>query len=380
MYGFQLWREYKLSIAELLIIFSEWKTIYFDKQVLILDWINKDNILKILPRLWWTIKVFNVEEIKEEEIYNKILLEAKKNEWKFKYWLSLFFSSTWYIKNILNKTKKTLKENNISSRFVNKDFKNLSSAQILWEKLIQKKSDFNFIKSEEKIFFWTSIWIQDINEYSKRDFQKERDMQTWMLPPKLAQIMINLSEWKNVYDPFVWLWTILIESIITWNNEVYWSDLSEKMVKNTINNIKKFSWINSKIEKLNAKFIEESEFLKKADVIVTEWYLWEIMTQSNISHERIEKQKESLIKIYEPFFAWLKKANFKWNIVISFPFWELKWKIFYFTNIYDIIKMYCNIQKIFPTDFSLSETRLWSLLYKREKQLVGREIFKLKIK
>ena len=192
MYGFQLWREYKLSIAELLIIFSEWKTIYFDKQVLILDWINKDNILKIIPRLWWTIKVFNVEEIKEEEIYNKILLEAKKNEWKFKYWLSLFFSSTWYIKNILNKTKKTLKENNISSRFVNKDFKNLSSAQILWEKLIQKKSDFNFIKSEEKIFFWTSIWIQDINEYSKRDFQKERDMQTWMLPPKLAQIMINL--------------------------------------------------------------------------------------------------------------------------------------------------------------------------------------------
>ena len=201
-----------------------------------------------------------------------------------------------------------------------------------------------------------------------------------MLPPKLSQIMINLSLWKIIYDPFVWLWTILIESIIAWNDEVYWSDLNEKMVENTINNLKKYSKVKSEIIKLNAKYIDESDFLKKSDVIVTEWYLWEIMTKNNISIERIEKQKQSLIKIYESFFSWLKKANFKWNIIISFPYWEIKWKYLYFKNIYDIINVYCSIQKLFPIDFSISETISWSLLYKRDKQLVWREIFKLKIK
>ena len=115
-------------------------------------------------------------------------------------------------------------------------------------------------------------------------------MQTWMLPPKLCQMMINISWWKTIYDPFVWLWTVLIESILMWNKEVYWSDLSEIMVENTINNINWFLWTNwfkldnFEIIKLNSKFINESDILKnkKIDSIVSEWYLWEVMTQKNI--------------------------------------------------------------------------------------------------
>ena len=404
MYWFQLWREFKLSIAEILTVFNEWKTVYFDKNILILDWINKSFILENFKKLWWTIKIFEVKEIQKDDIYNNILSKAQLLEWKFNYWLSIFKTSPQPSpleergqKDILNNTKKILKENNLSSRFVNKDFKNLSSAQIIWEKLIEKESDFNLVINWEIIYFWSSICVQDIKEYSDRDYDKDRDMQTWMIPPKLAQIMLNLSQGNIVYDPFVWLWTILIESIIAWNKEIYWSDLNERMVECTINNLKKFINNNNpsqpslnsngrskdvifEIEKLNAKFIEESEFLKKADAIVTEWYLWEIMTKSNITKERIEKQKESLIKIYEPFFTWLKKVNFTWNIIISFPFWEIKWNFFYFLEIYDIIKIYCNILKLFPLNLDLLETKAWSLLYKRDKQLVGREIFKLKIK
>jgi hypothetical protein len=104
------------------------------------------------------------------------------------------------------------------------------------------------------------------------------------------------------------------------------------------------------------------------------------MTQKNISPERIEKQKKSLLDLYEWFFSGLNKLEFKWNIVISFPFWEIKSKYFYFNEIYDTIKKYCIIQKLFPTDIELYETKSWSLLYKRDNQLVWREIFKMKIK
>jgi hypothetical protein len=133
-------------------------------------------------------------------------------------------------------------------------------------------------------------------------------------------------------------------------------------------------------EKLNAKFIDESKFIAKTNLIVTEWYLWEIMTNKNISIDRINKQKESLKLLYENFFAGLKKVNYSWNIVISFPFWELSWRYIYLDEIYEIIEKYCIVEKLFPNNFENLSTKVWSLLYKRENQLVWREIFKLIIK
>lgn len=425
MIWFQLGREYKLSIAEILAVFPEGKTVYFSKDFLILNNLEEREVLEKCDKLWWTIKIIKILENTISEI-------AKNSEWKYKYWLSVFWEKK-NLKAILVKQKKDLQQIWISSRFINKDFKNLTSAQILWEKLLKSFSDFTYIYSNDKVYFWVSIWVQNIFEYSKRDYSKDRDMQTGMLPPKLCQIMINLSnnithlplgtslntkgrlqessldvkgslvtKWKGgindwnhiVYDPFVWLWTVLIESINMWNKKVYWSDLSERMVEKSTNNINSFinkftliEWnletdIDFLILKLNAKFIEESKILleKKIDSIVTEWYLWEIMTQKNISLDRIDKQKKSLLELYNRFFEWLTKINYSWNLVICFPFWEINWKYIYFIEIYDVINKYCIIQALFPESFKIDTTKVWSLLYKREKQLVWREIFKLKIK
>jgi hypothetical protein len=132
--------------------------------------------------------------------------------------------------------------------------------------------------------------------------------------------------------------------------------------------------------------VDEFSSIKEVDSIVTEWYLWEVMTRSNISFERIEKQKLSLEKIYKWFFSSLKKSKYKWNIVICFPFWEIAWKYIYADNIYNILAEYCKIEKIITSDFTTeitsdiySPTKSWSYLYKRKDQLVGREIFKLTI-
>lgn len=380
MIGFQLGREYKLSIAEILSVFPEGKTVYFGSDFLILDNLDENEVLEKCDKLWWTIKIIKISDSSITEI-------AENHEWKFKYWISVFWDKK-NIKSILVNQKKELKAHWISSRFINKDFQNLTSAQIIWENLIKKKTDFNYIYSKDKVYFGVWIWVQDINEYSKRDYSKDRDMQTGMLPPKLCQMMLNLAWWEVIYDPFVWLWTVLIEAVQMWRNKVYWSDLSERMVENTFNNINSFiKTKNIKLDdysiiKLNAKFIEESEILseKNVDSIVTEWYLWEMMTQKNISIDRIDKQKKSLVELYDRFFEWLKKINYKWNLVICFPFWEMNWKYIYFNEIYDLIKKYCIIENVFPTWYLLEPTKAWSLLYKREKQLVWREIFKLRIK
>ena len=379
--GFQLWREYKLSIAEILAVFPMWKTVFLSNDFLIIKGVEKENIIKKADKLWWTIKIVEIIN------YDDILKDWLDNEWKFKYWISIFWEKR-NLKKILLEQKKIFKAKWVSSRFINKDFKNLSSAQILWEKLLKSWWDYSIIYTNDNQFVWKTIWVQDIDNYSKRDWQKDRDMQIWMLPPKLCQIMINLSWWKNIYDPFVWLWTVLIESILMWNKNVYGSDLNTKMVENTINNINDFIKTNNlnlddlKIIKLNSKFINESEILlkKKVDSIVSEWYLWEVMTQKNINIERINKQKISLLELYNKFFEWLKDIKYKWNLVICFPFWEIKWKKIFFEEIYNILNKYCIIENLFPNNYIITTTSSWSLLYKRTKQLVWREIFKLKMK
>lgn len=395
-FWFQLWREWKLSIAELLAVFPKSEILFSGNSILILWKLEKKDILENFYKLGWTIKIFELDFFANiEDIYESILETALNTEWKFKYSLNLFWEKSLKLENILKKTKNLLKNKSISARYFNKDdWKNLSSAQILGNSILRKWFDFNIINLWNIFYFGKTLEVQDIDAYSKRDFSKNRDMQVGMLPPKLCQMMINIwkeskdCESKNVYDPFVWLGTVLIEALNMWIPQVFWSDLSEKMVDESRKNISDFiskNWLKNisfKIEKLNAKFINESEILQKEkiDLIVTEWYLWEIMTKKNISLDRINKQKESLLSIYSKFFENLAKVDFSWKIVICFPFWELNGKFIYFNEILEILNKFCVIENIFKNSEINLSSKSGSLLYKREKQLVWREIFKLKIK
>lgn len=376
MIGFQLWREFRLSIAEILAVFNNIEIVNYTSDFLIISWVSKEYILKKSNNLGGVIKIMDIFSLEKISFEEQILDFASGTDWKFKYWITSLWDKL-NLKTTLLNLKKELKKSGISSRFVNKDFKGLNTATILWENLLKRETDFSLLKNKSKEFLWKTIWIQDINAYSKRDYAKSRDMQIGMLPPKLSQMMINLSEWTTtIYDPFVWLWTILIEANLMWFDWLYWSDLNPKMVETARKNSK---WI---IEKLNAKFINESSFWNKVKkwVIVSEWYLWEVMTQKNISKDRILEQRKGLEKLYIPFFENLKKWWFSWNIVISFPFWEVKGNYYYFEEIYSILEEKCEILPFFSENLNLKSTKTGSLLYKRDKQLVGREIFKLRIK
>lgn len=384
MFAFELGREFKLSIAEIYAVFSSENIVFCDKKILIIDWISKEEILSKAKKIWWSIKIMEVCEVSNDiEKTFKEKMEIDKHEWKFNYAMNIFGKSEIWHKELLKVSKKVIKEYGKNPRFINQDFKNISSVAIIKEALIKKQTDFNFIFTPNKIYFWKTIFVQDIYGYSNRDYSKDRDMNVGMLPPKLAQMMINLSGWKVIYDPFVWLGTVLIESVYMENKKVFGSDVSERMVETSSSNLEKlknnFSF-DKKIIFQNAKYIHEIDFLNEVDAIVTEWYLWEIMTKNNISMERIEKQRIKLSDLYEWFFSGLEKLHFKWNIVISFPFWDMKWKFLYFEEIYDIITKYCEVEKLLPENIEFLETKSGSLLYKRDSQLVGREIFCLKLK
>ena len=385
MYGFLLGREFKISVAEILSVFPNIETIYQDKQIFLADWVSQSEITQNANKLGGTIKIIKLSST-TDSVEDLIYDNAPEEGNKYHYALSTFGDKT-PLKEVLMRVKKKLRADSISSRFTNKEFKNLSSAQIIGENLVKRWTDYNYVITDKAHYFGATIWVQDIYGYSKRDYAKDRDMQVGMLPPKLSQMMINISGWKTVYDPFVGLGTILIESLHMWNEAVFGSDLSEAMVETSTNNCKDMALKMDKnakvsIEKLNAKYIYESDFFNQAkiDAIVSEGYLGEVMTKKNISRERIEKQRESLIKIHEAFFAGLKKIKYSGTIVISFPFWEHKGIYSYFNEVYKVLEENCEILPFFPTNYELEATKAGSLLYKRSSQLVWREIFKLKIK
>ena len=397
MYAFQLWREYKLSLAEIYALFPETRVEYIDEHICILDSQDRSFIISKLQHMWGTIKCIELLAHYRWKVWESIMQELKDFEWKFRYGLSIMWDFK-NLKGLLMETKKLLKEQGISTRFVNKDFKNLSSAQILWEKLVARGTDFTLIVTWDKTqYFWKTIWVQDIESYSSRDYGKTRDMEVGMLPPKLAQIMIHLANFSQfshtgkikpqiIYDPFCWLGTVLIESILMWNSEVYGSDISANNIEKTKANIEfvKYNFKNtlkkSELHILDAREITKFSQIKHVDAIVTEWYLGQIFQKYSITEKKLELEKQQLLDIYTLFFEWLKKLKFQGNIVICFPFWDIKWKYFYFSEIYAIIEKYCNIQTLLPKNSDIRPTKSWSLLYKREWQIVGREIFKLQIK
>lgn len=400
MFAIQNGREFKLSIAEILAVFPGIKIVSVSKWVTIFDGVSEETLMEKALKIGGTIKIMKIREVfeKDAKIPEIIRDYFEGKTGKIDYGINTFPEKP-ELKKILIDTKKILQANQISSRFVNKDFRNITSVQITHEKLIRKETDLNFIFDSEKLYFATSIFVQDIEWYGKRDFDKERSMQTGMLPPKLAQIMLNLAGWKAIYDPFVWLGTVLIEARLAGSKNVFWSDLSAEMVKVSSKNLEALSGdFEYKIIEQNSKYISEIDFIKEVDSIVTEGYLWEVMTQKNISLERIDAQKKKLRDLYIWFFSGLQKLQFKWNIVISFPFWEMNKKYFYFEEVYEIVNKFCIVQELLPkwlefgNQEKAKEREVWeyhsfievskagSLLYKRDNQLVGREIFKLKIK
>ena len=87
--------------------------------------------------------------------------------------------------------------------------------------------------------------MQPFKDLSRLDFGRPaRDDFSGMLPPKLAQIMINLAQVQNpealIIDPFCGSGTILSEALLMGYKDLLGSDISPKAIADTYKNI---SWI-----------------------------------------------------------------------------------------------------------------------------------------
>ena len=184
IYAFILGRKHLLSVAELCAVIGDSGEIIdlgSEALVAVFDEPLADP-QESLDRLGGTIKIveiFNEDVISKEDIAPaaaEILIRNFKGmAGKLSYGLSIYSFAERHemiLRKTLNSVKKALVASNIKSRFINHNFRNLESAAIKGEKLLQKGAEIVAIKGAKKIFVGRTIALQDFEEYSRRDYSR----------------------------------------------------------------------------------------------------------------------------------------------------------------------------------------------------------------
>ena len=261
LYSFELGRVTELCLAELISLFGEKnlvervrRSVFFNLEPL---GIKPSDIQKLQDKLGGTIKIAEVLDsfpLRSEEPKIKIkksLENIFQNHFKDHVGGKIIFAistvnipadSKVFLKFFLNLSKVFLKSLGKSSRFVNKLWQNPTPAQIYKSRAIEKGIDITILGGETNLYITKTLSIQNIDAYSYRDFDKPfRDPKMGMLPPKLAQIMINLAEQdithpcKTILDPFCGSGTILMEALLQGKTAIG-SDVDQAAVDGTIKN------------------------------------------------------------------------------------------------------------------------------------------------
>lgn len=256
-------------------------------------------------------------------------------------------------------------------------------------------------KWKELIRIWSIIglvmWYQNIWLYEDIDFGKPaRSMQMGMMPAKLTHILVNMAiherssspqvlksvswvqtsrladqqtNWLLVYDPFVWSGTTWFLANFMWLDFIGSDKYIEYAKKNAIR------WKNGKWNQ-NGKIFElfQQDIFKPLDVkerylnslvVVTEWWLWPIVTK-NTTASQIKNFQQEVVKLYQAFLS---------NVSTLFRNNNIKLPVMVFT-----IPYYINHDNFLESDLKALATKLWrnfrSLdeVYQREGQNVGRKI------
>lgn len=273
-----------------------------------------------------------------------------------------------------------------SVRVITSNEPEISSATAHHNQLGEKAGCFEIFLIDREIYL--SLGTQNITAYTERDqVRPARDAKVGMLPPKLAQILINLCgklpEGARVLDPFCGTGVVLQEAAIM-GYVPYGTDLNERMVEYSKKNL---NWLfnerNQKRFKILPDLILKKDQILEAisvgdatsfawdgeiDAVAFEGYLGAPMSKPPVDI----KFKTEKAKCREIAMGFLKNITPQIKsgtpVVMALPAWLRENGKYAGLNILDEIQeMGYNFEKF--QDLSQSD-----LLYYREGQIVAREI------
>ncbi len=413
-YAFILGHRPLLSLAELAVAlnkFPGWKPVRFGNGVFIIEltepllepqkWLNRlGGTIKIIlligeffPSLSSIRKVIT-EEVTVENLVKLYLAQSKqKVDFGFSVYPLLAKYSAKDLQVFLRTfgidLKQGLRQHEISSRLVVSNEAQLSSVVVTKNRLLTRGAEIDVIYDDHYLALGKTIAIQDFENYGLRDYGRPvADPKKGMLPPKLAQIMINLAELKPgnvVFDPFCGLGTILQESLLL-GYKVIGTDASSDSVKlakkNLVWLIAKYKLNPSSIlamQEVDVHFLGRHFHPNTADAIITEGTLGPPLSRvpnANLRAKYFGQLSRLYLKAFEQYRRLLAPGG---RVVAVLPYYIST------DGQRDFLPVIDNIKQLGYTQVSLFSEELakiinykpeprGTLLYERPRQIVGREV------
>lgn len=365
-----LGREKKLCLAEAEAVFGKVKIISDD--AVIVDSAQAIDINHLGGAIKCAEIITENSTSIESDIANYILKENQGG--KINFGISFYGTGKTY-KGSGIKIKKSLKSKGLSVRYIQpKSGDNLNAASVIYNKLTKGGFEILIVqKSDKSTLLARTTGIQDINEYSRRDYEKPcRDRKVGMLPPKLSQVMINLAmPEKNsiIVDPFCGSGGLLMEAALM-GYQATGSDISQDMIDCSKKNI---DWFVSSYSPNPIPVTETSvdatqkTYPDKPYSIVTEGYLGDNFVIKP-SASTVQKQLPSLEKLYVNFLKNLQSQSVKpKSVVLCMPFWLVDGTTYQLKIIDEIVNLGYTIHEF-------QSVKSPDLRYLREGQFTGRQI------
>lgn len=268
--------------------------------------------------------------------------------------------------------KKKLKSSGRSVRVVPNKTLELNTAQTLHNKLTGMHGiELLVIRNKNNTLLAQTVWVQDIDAYAARDQARpKRDSRVGMLPPKLAQTIINLSGFdsgKSLLDPFCGTGVVLQEALLM-GGQAIGSDLEPRMIEYSSRNLE---WLAEKFGPFNYDLsvgdATSHTWSVSFDVIACETYLGRPLSAlpDEQTLSKIIKDVDTIHRKFLHNVARQTQSGFR--MCIAVPAWKTK-RGFRHLPVLD------HLEELGYNRVSFVHVSTNDLVYYREDQTVAREL------
>ncbi|MFH0830758.1 MAG: DNA methyltransferase [Parcubacteria group bacterium] len=266
---FVLGRQPSLGLAELLSVLALERVRYearlFTSNTILVTSSSEQDLSKWLSRLGGTVKIGVVDELMPRSGDSRSSLaellkpdmtvsrysKHSKGRWTFGVSLYAGVADATLARSVHDfglDIKRYLKSRKRSARFVEPRGASLalSSVVVRGNGLLDSNgTELLIALSQHEVLRAHTLAVQDFASYSNRDYGRpERNPKAGSLPPKLAQIMLNLARQPKgalIVDPFCGIGTVLQEALLM-GYQVVGSDSASDQVERTRKNL---MWLSS---------------------------------------------------------------------------------------------------------------------------------------
>jgi tRNA G10 N-methylase Trm11 len=367
-----------------------------------------ENLIDLLGGSVMLAQRITEADVSMEDVPRLLSGEVTKVKKKVTFGLRCYNVPKGDIKTAYRNGKAEMKRQGRPCRYIGNEKKPAATALLKDSEVVSGKKgvELFIVGKPNELWVGKTIGIQDIDAYTFRDMEKPvRDTTVGLLPPKLAQILLNFGGWmarealseeekkknsarkrkkKEVYtvlDPFCGTGVILIECLLRgWNVEA--SDNATKAVNGSKKNL---DWIR-KERKILKKDVSDSVSKHDAtkpfslktlpDIVVTETSLGPNLSKKPTKTDVKKMVKESE-KLQEAFLQNATATLPGVPLVCTWPFWRLGNENVRLEKIWSALEK-AGYEAVLPDETEVEDADRPSLLYQRKDQFVGREIVLLR--